>query len=154
MSINAAESNLSGYLFKSTESGTLPVGLGSNVLNAFTTARDSEDVNCFGPRTATIMAKIASGDLTVKVSVHAGTPNFGSPDLTLTLSDTDPQFGTVKTTASKPFVSLRLLSTAGCTVTPFGLQIAKLLDTDESYHESAMGMLSNSGSGSYDLAVL
>lgn len=139
------------------QAGTLQnpgLNLGAKVLAALAT-RNSNDMNCLGARTVRIPVKLsAAGDLTVNVSVHSGTPDFVTPTRQLVLTDTTQQEIEVNTDAVNKFVSVQLVTTAGCTIEKAAMFVTGMFAAGEGYHEARFGFNGiKDGDGTYSIAL-
>lgn len=85
---------------------TLPVQtpMGNGVTQA------STNIATPNPQTWLVLCQLVSGQVTIKSSVNAGTPNYGSPDNTLVISGTVLQGFLVNSTVAKTNIGLQLVS--------------------------------------------
>ena len=153
--VNVSDCNISAKLIDWQAGTTQDPGLnlGAKVLAA-STVRASNDMNCLGERTVRIPVKLsAAGDLTVNVSVHSGTPDFGTPTATLTITDLAQYELEVATSEANPFVSVELDSTAGCTIQKAGMFVSGKLPVGGGYHEARFGFNGMPEGGAYSIAL-
>lgn len=107
--------------------------------------RTSDTLDTQGIRKTRVHVKLTSGAFTLAISVHSGTPDFGSPTKTVTISGTDQMELDVDTTAVNKFVTVRgtaggagaVLFKAGAIVT------GRFSDSpNRGYHEARFGFCS------------
>jgi hypothetical protein len=154
--VNVSDCNISAKLINWQAGTTQDPGLnlGAAVLAALAT-RTSNNMDCKGARTIRIPIKLSAGaDLTVKVDVHTGTPDFVTPTATLVITDTDTHEIEVDTDATNTFVSVKLETTAGCTIAKAAMLVSGILPAGGGYHEARFG--SNGfadNDGTYSIAL-
>jgi len=82
----------------------------------------STNITTPSPEAFLVLCKLVSGAVTIDASVHAGTPNFGSPDATITINNTALGGYFVNTTSSKLQAGLKLTAGAsGAQFSAFGV---------------------------------
>jgi len=83
------------------------------------------------------LARLSSGTMTVKISVHSGTPNFASPTATLTLSSTQADYAEVTTDSTNDQISIEFIDGGtGSVLTNGFCELLGLMPDGDSYHEA------------------
>ena len=135
------------------------LGLASTVTSAANV--DSEVITTGYPATLVILSKLTSGSGTLKVDIAAtaGAINYSSPTLTMSLSGTSLQAGTVDTTASELFVGLQQSSGSSMVFDQLAVLVLYELTAGEEWFEvkSSINAVGNStvgdSSGVIDLDI-
>lgn len=119
--------------------------LQGSVLNLGSKTFGNNEVRTIGPIQATAqaltlrmgLADLSAGALTVKISVHSGTPNFGAPTATVVPTTTAKDYAEVNTDSTNDQISLQLTAgAAGATLTNGFAELLGLMPDGDSYHEA------------------
>lgn len=106
MALPGASTNLTGYSVLSV------TDLGLSATLAASATDTSVAMNTRVPATVLVCTQLTSGDCSVLVDRHSGTPNWDSPNATITLTDTTAKYIQLDTTTAETYVSIRQVDNA------------------------------------------
>lgn len=154
---NGSSNSAAGKVFLNAD-----LGISTTITSAGTST--SPAILCpVSPVTAIVLLALSSGQGSLKVSVHSGTPDFGSPTASVSITDTKLYALKVNTTSSLTQVSFRVTETqAGgntCGVASVAVMVLGALTAGEDWSSIISGLnavgspLTGDGSGTFSISA-